>query len=579
MWCTPPEPTDRCDDACCPVIGGHRFLTEALLTRVLLMATSDNGLTKRARLALLEAGHEVRLAVVATADDKVAATVAADFDIIICPFLKSRIPEGIWRSHRTVVIHPGPVGDRGPSSLDWAIMDGEPIWGVTALSAVEEMDAGPIWATRTFPMPLDPPWRKSAVYNGPVSDAAVECALEVAAKAEDPGFVPVPAEEYPRAVASARLRPAVRRADRLFSWDSPADAVVRSVCAADGAPGIRVPFGAGEAFAYGATADGPCPGVRPGHVVATCLGAVRVATRDSSVWISHLRAVEAPSYKLTAVATLTRREFGPVLDGVPEAPVRPGPQEIGYTRDGDVGTLRFDFHNGAMDTNQCRRLLAAYRAAVDEDTRVLVLAGGREFFSNGIHLNVIESADNPALEAWHNIRAINDVCRAITLTTTQVVVGAFTGNAGAGGVMLPLGADVVAARAGVVLDPHYATMGLYGSELHTFTLPRRVGAATAHRLTTACRPVGTAEALEIGLVDAVGPRGESAFAQWLAELARSQLANASETLTLKRKSLAAANQIRPIDAYEAHELAEMSEDMFADRNGFAEKRRSFVLKI
>ena len=56
--------------------------------------------------------------------------------------------------------------------MDWAILDGEREWGVTALQAVEEMDAGPIWAGRTFPIdPTEPP-RKSSLYSGPVADAA-----------------------------------------------------------------------------------------------------------------------------------------------------------------------------------------------------------------------------------------------------------------------------------------------------------------------------------------------------------------------------------------------------------------------
>jgi len=63
---------------------------------------------------------------------------------VICPFLRERVAAEVWGSRPTIVIHPGPKGDRGPSSLDWAIMDAEPVWGVTALQAVQELDAGPI---------------------------------------------------------------------------------------------------------------------------------------------------------------------------------------------------------------------------------------------------------------------------------------------------------------------------------------------------------------------------------------------------------------------------------------------------
>ena len=64
---------------------------------------------------------------------------------------------------------------------------------MTALQAVEEMDAGPIWATRTFQLPADS--RKSVVYNGPVADAAIELIGEVVAKAADPSFVPEPLDD------------------------------------------------------------------------------------------------------------------------------------------------------------------------------------------------------------------------------------------------------------------------------------------------------------------------------------------------------------------------------------------------
>ena len=126
-----------------------------------------------------------------------------------------------------------------------------------------------------------------------------------------------------------------------------------------------------------------------------------------------------------------------------------------------------------------------------ETTRVLCLLGGRDFWSNGIHLNVIEAAKIPRHESWRNINAIDDVVLQI-LSARQFVIAGLRGNAGAGGVMLALAADQVYAREGVVLNPHYRTMGnLYGSEYWTYTLPRRVGRPRAREITTACQPMGT----------------------------------------------------------------------------------------
>ena len=159
-------------------------------------------------------------------------------------------------------------------------------------------------------------------------------------------------------------------------------------------------------------------------------------------------------------------------------------RQISYHESGGVGYLEFSFPGGAMSTGQCRRLLAAYRHAQGRPVRVIVLGGPRDFFANGIHLNVIEAADDPAGESWRNINAIDDLVEAILTTTGQLTVAALAGNAAAGGLMLALAADQVWCRAGAVLNPHYRLMGLHGSEYWTYTLPRRVGAergGPAHR--------------------------------------------------------------------------------------------------
>src|SRR3954471_10451735 len=164
--------------------------------RVLLLVSAFNGLSQRVWCALREAGHETGVLLATSAQDMIEGVKSARPDLIICPFLKDRVPAEVWRNWRTVIIHPGPVGDRGPSSLDWAITDGARHWGVTALQAVEEMDAGPIWATRTFDLPAAAP-RKSSLYSGPVADAAMECIVEVVGKATDPAFRPVPTDTMP----------------------------------------------------------------------------------------------------------------------------------------------------------------------------------------------------------------------------------------------------------------------------------------------------------------------------------------------------------------------------------------------
>jgi putative two-component system protein, hydrogenase maturation factor HypX/HoxX len=456
--------------------------------KILLLCSSFNGLTQRVWVELRRRGHEVTWRQAVDDDTVRAAVDALDPELIICPFLRERVPDDVWQSRPTVIVHPGPVGDRGPSSLDWAITEAAPQWGVTALSAVADMDAGPVWASRSFALPAEPP-RKSALYSGPVTDVAVDLVREVVEKASRPGFMPDPVDVTR---ASGRLRPGMTQADRHFSWTDPTAHIVRRIRAADGSPGVRTELAGMAVSVFDALAgtsalDGH-EAARPGSIVLRRHGAVLVRTGDGAVWIGQARPVPGtpgPRVKLPAATLLGDRiaDVPEALDPVADATE---PREISYRRTGDVGVVTFDFYNGAASTGQCHRLASALRSAAAQDTRVLLLQGGATF-CNGIHLGVIEASANPTAEAWRNINAIDDVCREIITCTRQLVVTAVGGNAGAGGVMLALGADQVLVREGVVLNPHYRTMGLFGSEYWTYVLPRRVGpprAADHRRLPT-----------------------------------------------------------------------------------------------
>ena len=87
---------------------------------ILFLVSAHSGLSQRALIALRELGHEVTVAVVDTAAAMQAAGEHAP-GVIACPFLKTMSPGAIWTQHRCPIVHPGPRGDRGPSSLDWPI--------------------------------------------------------------------------------------------------------------------------------------------------------------------------------------------------------------------------------------------------------------------------------------------------------------------------------------------------------------------------------------------------------------------------------------------------------------------------
>jgi putative two-component system hydrogenase maturation factor HypX/HoxX len=548
--------------------------------RILLLAHSFNSLTQRLWVELSDAGHDVSLEF--DVRDSVTIEAVRMFvpDLIVAPFLKRAIPEEVWKHHRCVVIHPGIRGDRGPSALDWAVLDGESGWGVTALQANAEMDAGDIWASVEFDMR---PASKGSLYRNEVTEAAV-AALRLALQRMADGVPPEPLD-YTKPGVRGRLRPLMKQTDRAIDWQrDDAGTVLRKIRCADGVPGVADRIFDLPVHLYDGHPEDGLHGA-PGAVIAQRDGAICRATADGAVWITHLKASldEDRPFKLPATMVLGDR-----LAGVPEVTLAPDAavecatwRDIRYEESGAVGVLHFPFYNGAMSTRQCERLTDAYRRARDRPTKVIVLAGGADFWSNGIHLNVIEASEQAAEESWRNINAIDDLALAILTTDTHLTVSALQGNAGAGGVFLALAADRVVARTGVVLNPHYKGMGnLYGSEYWTYLLPRRVGADGARRITEARLPLGTGAALSMGLIDAHYGHAPAPFlAETVAhalELARDGW---SERLADKRARRAADEAAKPLAAYRAEELERMRLNFFGFDPSYHVARYNFVRKV
>jgi len=213
---------------------------------------------------------------------------------------------------------------------------------------------------------------------------------------------------------------------------------------------------------------------------------------------------------------------------------------------------------------------------------VLVLIGGPDFWSNGIHLNLIEAADNPAEESWRNINAMNDLVREIITTDAQFTVAAMQGNAGAGGAFLALAADHVYARDGIVLNPHYKGMGnLYGSEYWTYLLPRRVGVDAAKAMTQRRLPVGTREAAAIGLIDDHFGATPPMFRTEVSLRAKALAAESgfSRLLDDKRARRLADEKQKPLEAYRTEELDHMKLNFFGFDTSYHVARDHFVRKV
>src|SRR5215469_7834673 len=549
--------------------------------KILFLTTAHNSLSQRAFVELVDRGHWVIVVIASSAAVMNASVEREHPDLIVAPMLKKVIPASIWQHYTCLIVHPGIRGDRGPSSLDWAILNACEEWGVTLLQADAEMDAGAIWASRTFAMR---DVSKSHLYRHEITEAAIQALLEAIDKFEGKTVVPEPLD-YSRHDVKGRWQAAMKQTDRAIDWRESTAPILRKIRCADSFPGVFDTVLGIPCYLYGAHEEDVLRGT-PGEIIAKRDGAICRATGDGAIWITHLKPKGTdgqPSFKLPAAQVLGDR-----LTHVPEVPLALDKayegrtyREIWYEERQEVGYLHFEFYNGAMSTEQCQRLREAFLLVRQRPTKVIVLMGGTDFWSNGIHLNTIEAAEDPAQESWRNIGAMNDLVRDIITTDSHLVISVLQGNAAAGGMILALAADYVYARKGIVLNPHYKGMGkLYGSEYWTYLLPKRVGEAKARELTEALLPISTRTAQQIGLLDDAFGEDAASFRQHIRERAEG-LAGSPGYLHLleeKRRSRQIDEARKPLQAYREEELQRMWLNFFGADQSYHLARKNFVYK-
>jgi len=540
--------------------------------RVLLLIHGFNALSQRLFVELEEMGHEVTIEFDINDKNTLSAIELFKPDIILAPYLKRAIPKAIWQKHLCLIVHPGPVGDRGPSAIDWAILNADQNWGVTVLQADEDMDAGPVWETRSFAMPDN---TKSGIYRNEVTQAAVIAVRNCFSALEKHG-----SKRKKLIPGAGHFMPSSKQSDRKICWQTDTtQQVLRKIRSGDGVPGTCDELFGREVYLYDAhKADGLTG--QAGDILAVSGPAICRATVDGAIWIGHLRDRNGPHpFKLPA--TLVLSEY---LQGLAEIAVDSanGYKEITYFRDNQIGHLKFNFYNGAMSTVQCERLLAAYKQALKQDTKIIILHGGNDFWSNGMHLNVIEARASPADESWQNINAIDDLAEQIIKSQDQITIAAMHGNAGAGGVFLARACDFVWIRNGVVLNPHYKDMGnLYGSEFWTYLLPRYAGADNAKRIAEQRLPMGAKQAVELGLADACFGTTRKEFETEVV-LRGTQLCQQMRfepIIETKKQQRAADELLKPLSQYRSQELDNMKRNFFGFDPSYHVARYNFVHKI
>ncbi|WP_408648529.1 enoyl-CoA hydratase/isomerase family protein [Streptomonospora mangrovi] len=148
---------------------------------------------------------------------------------------------------------------------------------------------------------------------------------------------------------------------------------------------------------------------------------------------------------------------------------------------------------------------AARRVADDDSVRAVVLYGGERVFAAGA--DVKEMAEMGYADMAAHSRVLQGACTAVA-RIPKPVVAAITGYALGGGLEVALCADFRVAAEDAKLGQPEIQLGVIPGAGGTQRLPRLVGPARAKDLIFTGRHVGAAEALAMGLIDAIVPAGD-----------------------------------------------------------------------
>ena len=463
--------------------------------KILLIISSFNSLSQSVYCKLQELEHKVFIKFAISKELMIEAVQEINPDIVFCPFLKQFIPNEIFENYPTFVLHPGIIGDRGHNSLDNAINDEVKQWGVVILKANEILDGGDIYAQSNFIMREES--SKASIYRNEVTQATLKALEQFLQNYQNKDFIPTKQILNP-------IHKNLSQENRKINWQKDnTKQILKKINMSDSTPGVKDEILGVECYLFSAFIEDTLRGETK-EILAKRDGAICIGTIDGAIWISQIQ--ELGSFKLPATYVLKDK-----IKGIEEKRIplviedeRKSFYELRVQRKDEIAYLYFNFYNGAMTSTQCIKLKYAIEY-LKEECKVLVLMGADDFFSNGIHLNILEDSKKQGEDGWSNINAMNEAVKAVLLCDEIITVASFNKNSGAGGVFLGLACDYAISSENTIFNPHYKTLGLSGSEYHTFILPKRVGQTKSKELLENCLPINANYAKKINMIDEVYP--------------------------------------------------------------------------
>jgi methionyl-tRNA formyltransferase len=217
-------------------------------------------------------------------------------DLCVMAYVTQFIPDEVLAipTLGSIQYHPSLLPrHRGPSSINWPIIAGESLTGVTIFWPDEELDHGPILLQRE--VAIDPEASLGDVYFEHLFPIGVAAVLEAVALIRQ-GDAPRIEQDHQQATYEGWCR----HEDARIDWRLSADRIANLIRGTDPQPGAWTTINGGVVKMYGARRRQPATPALPGTVTNIDENAVRFAADGGEIEIARVRIDGGPKIAASA---------------------------------------------------------------------------------------------------------------------------------------------------------------------------------------------------------------------------------------------------------------------------------------
>jgi methionyl-tRNA formyltransferase len=231
----------------------------------------------------LERGLPVHQSTSWKTDEALELMRSFDPDLCVMAYVTLLVPQQVLDAPRlgTIQYHPSLLPKhRGPSSINWPIIEGETKTGLTIFWPDEALDEGPILLQKE--VEIGPDDTLGSLYFNHLFPMGVDAMMEAIDLVRAGKASRIPQDD-----SQATYESWCRKADAKIDWSKPAAAVYNLIRGTDPQPGAWTLVGGQEVQIYD-SAPGQGSG-EPGTVLRVADDSFEVAAQDGSIVVKRVR--------------------------------------------------------------------------------------------------------------------------------------------------------------------------------------------------------------------------------------------------------------------------------------------------